>query len=209
VDHDHEPVSSRLIIAGISRTSRRRLLAMLAAVPAALGLAHFAEPDADAKKGKHKHKNKKKKRKKGGKKGGGGGGGGYSPDSEERAFLDLINDYRDKNGAGKLSLNNQLGAAAEHHSQDMAKKNYFSHKLSNGDSAEENIKRFGYTNYDFVGENIAAGHETASKVFEQWKKSSDHDKNMRSKDFDEIGIGRAHAQKSKYGWYWTTTFGSR
>ena len=32
-----------------------------------------------------------------------GGGGGYSPDGEERAFLDLINNYRRKNGAGELS----------------------------------------------------------------------------------------------------------
>lgn len=207
--HNHLPAADRQTIAGIARASRRRLLAMLAALPAALGIALVAAPDVAAKnkkKGKNK-KRRKNKKKKGG--GGRGGGGGYSPDSEERAFLDLINDYRARSGAGKLSLNNQLGAAADHHSKDMAKKNYFSHKLSNGDSAEENIRHFGYTNYDVVGENIAAGNETANKVFEQWEKSDDHDKNMRSKNFDEIGIGRAHGKKSKYGWYWTTTFGSR
>jgi uncharacterized protein YkwD len=32
---------------------------------------------------------------------------------------------------------------------------------------------------------------------------------MLSTDFTEIGIGRAHGKKSKYGWYWTTTFGKR
>ncbi len=209
-DAHHQPAADRQTIAlqSIARASRRRLLALLAALPAALAL--FAAPDAEAKnkrKGKNRKKNKRRKNNK--KKKGGGGGGGYSPDSEERAFLDLINDYRARNGAGKLSLNDQLGAAAEHHSKDMANKNYFSHKLSNGDSAEENIRHFGYTNYDVVGENIAAGNESASKVFEQWKKSNEHDKNMRSEDYDEIGIGRAHGKKSKYGWYWTTTFGSR
>jgi uncharacterized protein YkwD len=192
-------------VIGLARASRRRLLALLAVVPAALGLGMLPEPDAaDAKKRKNR---KKKRKKKGGGGGGGGGGGSYSPDSEERAFLELINDYRANNGAAKLALNNQLGAAAEHHSRDMAKKNYFSHKLSNGDSAEKNIRRFGYTNYNAVGENIAAGNESADETFKQWKNSNGHNKNMLSKNFDEIGIGRAHGKKSKYGWYWTTTFG--
>ena len=91
----------------------------------------------------------------------------------------------------------------------MANKNYFSHKLSNGDSPEKNIKRFGYTNWSYVGENIAAGHETAKAVMDAWKSSPDHDRGMRNKTFTEIGIGRAYDKSSKYGWYWTTTFGSR
>ncbi|MCC7022447.1 MAG: CAP domain-containing protein [Thermomicrobiales bacterium] len=180
-------------------TTRRRLLTLLGALPAALGLGFLAESDAAAKKQGKKGKKRGKK----------GKGGGYSPDGEERAFLDLINDYRRKNGVGQLSLNDKLGAAAKHHSRDMAKKNYFSHKLANGDSAEQNIRRFGYTNYRFVGENIFAGDKSASKAMAAWKKSRDHNRNMLSKDFDEIGIGRAHGKKSKYGWYWTTTFGKR
>jgi uncharacterized protein YkwD len=183
VDHDHTPGDASQRDA--ARSSRRRLLARLAVLPAALSLSLVMEREPVA------------------------GGGGYSPDREERAFLDLINAYRRKNGAGKLSLQNQLGAAAEHHSQDMANKNYFSHKLSNGDSAEKNIERFGYSNWSYVGENIAAGHETAKGVMKAWKSSREHDRNMRNKNFTEIGIGRAYNKRSKYGWYWTTTFGSR
>jgi uncharacterized protein YkwD len=91
----------------------------------------------------------------------------------------------------------------------MARKNYFRHRLNNGDSPEENIERFGYTDWKAVGENIAAGHKSARQVFTAWKKSRDHARNMRSKDFTEIGIGRAYDKRSKYGWYWTTTFGDR
>lgn len=184
-------------------TTRRRLLALLAALPAALGLGFPAEPDAAAKKPEKTRRKKRKGRGKTGK------GGSYSPDGEERAFLELINDYRRKNGVGQLSLNDKLGAAAEHHSRDMAKKSYFSHKLANGDSAEQNIRRFGYTDYRFVGENIFAGDKRATKAMAAWKKSREHNRNMLSKDFDEIGIGRAYGKKSKYGWYWTTTFGRR
>jgi len=189
-----------------TRLDRRRIFSLLAALPAALGLAVCAQRDAaEAKKTDDKTKTHghKKDHGKGGK------SAHYSPDQEERAFLDLINDYRRKNGAGALSLEDHLGAAAEHHSRDMAKKNYFSHKLSNGDTPEKNIERFGYTHWTFMGENIAAGFETADKVFAAWKHSKEHDKNMRSKNFQDIGIGRAYDKNSKYGWYWTTTFGAR
>ena len=173
-------------------STRRRLLARLIALPAALGLAGFAAAVQDSDGKKHKKRKKRGGKKKGN---GGGNGGGYTPDGEERAFLDLINAYRRQHGAGNLSLQDQLGAAAEHHSQDMAQKNYFSHKLANGDSAEENIARFGYRDWDHVGENIAAGFETAEAVMAAWKKSAEHDRNMRNNDFDEIGIGRAYAKE--------------
>ncbi len=206
MDHDREPFS--MTISNAARGSRRRLLARLVAVPAALGLGFFAERETGEGK-KRKGKKGGGKKRNGKKKGNSdGGGGGYSPDSEERAFLDLINDYRRKNGAGNLSLQNQLGAAAKYHSQDMANKNYFSHQLANGDSAEKNIERFGYTNWSFIGENIAGGQETANAVMDAWKSSPDHDRGMRDKNFTEIGIGRAYNKDSKYGWYWTTTFGS-
>jgi uncharacterized protein YkwD len=192
VDHDRTPVGVALFGAC---SSRRRLLARLITVPAAFSLGLLTKPQSVAARQDNDTNS--------------GGSRGYSPDREERAFLDLINDYRRKNGAPNLSLQNQLGAAAEHHSQDMARKNYFSHRLSNGDSAEKNIERFGYTNWTSLGENIAAGHETAQAVMNAWKSSRGHDRNMRSTHFTEIGIGRAYNKRSRYGWYWTTTFGSR
>jgi len=193
VDHDRTPVGVALF--GATRSSRRRLLARLATLPAAFSLGFLSKPTSVAARTDNDIDSSGRR--------------GYSPDREERAFLDLINDYRRKNGARNLSLQDQLGAAADHHSQDMAKKNYFSHKLSNGDSAEENIERFGYTNWSYIGENIAAGHETAKAAMNAWKSSREHDRNMRNKHFTEIGIGRAYNKNSKYGWYWTTTFGSR
>jgi len=193
MDHDRTPVGVTLF--GATRSSRRRLLARFISLPAAFGLGCLTKPESVAAGTGNDITSS--------------GARGYSPDREERAFLDLINTYRRKNGARSLSLQDQLGAAAEHHSQDMAKKNYFSHKLSNGDSAEENIERFGYTNWSYIGENIAAGQETAKAVMDAWKSSPEHDRNMRNRHFTDIGIGRAYNKNSKYGWYWTTTFGSR
>jgi uncharacterized protein YkwD len=210
VDHDHSPVREAIEIPMATlKSPRRGFLARLIAVPAALGLGVFAgrEPAAGKKHGKN-NKHKKKKHDKGG---GGSGGGGYSPDGEERAFLDLINDYRSQKGVGALSLQDQLGAASEFHSQDMAQKNYFDHRLSNGDSPEQNMERFGYTNWTRTGENIAAGtdYDTAREVMKAWQDSPEHNKNMLNGAFKEIGIGRAFDGNSKYGWYWTTDFGTR
>lgn len=218
--HDNASLPGPASLADAARSTRRRILHRLAAMPLVLMLAAaVAEPAPGAaakKQGKGKkdksntkNKNRNKNRRQKKSSGNSAKGGSYSPDGEERAFLDLINRYRRDKGLSTLSLNDQLGAAAEYHSQDMAKKDYFKHTLANGDSPEENIAAHGYSNYRFVGENIAAGFASADDAFAAWKGSPEHDKNMLSKNFAEIGIGRAASNTGKYDWYWTTTFGSR
>lgn len=215
MNHHHDRLPGRPHLSAGAQSTRRRLVQRLAAAPLALLLAtarHDTPQLAEAKKNtksKSKNKNKNKKRKQKKSSGNSAKGGSYSPDGEERAFLDLINRYRRDKGLSTLSLNDQLGAAAEYHSRDMAQKDYFKHTLSNGDSPEENIIAHGYRDYRFVGENIAAGFASANDVFTGWKGSPEHDRNMLSKNFTEIGIGRADSNTSKYGWNWTTTFGSR
>jgi len=132
---------------------------------------------------------------------------GYCADAEERYFLKLINDYRAQNGRGPLRLTKTLGAAAEHHSVDMASKNYFSHTLSGGVTWSQNITNHGYTYNTYKAENIAAGSSMSTQTFNQWKNSSGHRANMLSANFKAIGIGRAYGSASSYKWYWTTTFG--
>src|SRR5262245_28353324 len=56
----------------------------------------------------------------------------YCAESEKQAFLTLINSYRAQNGVGALAMSQTLGAAAEHHSVDMAATNSGSHTLSDG-----------------------------------------------------------------------------
>jgi hypothetical protein len=235
VNDDHNTLS--LVVSSTARADRRHILSILTALPALVRLLVFGPNPAEAKKrkekgrlfgskqvelkgqGHRKRKGKKKgkgKKKDRGERSSGGGGnapavsnGTYSPDDQERAFLEMINAYRGQIGAGALVLQDQLGEAAKFHSEDMAQKNYFSHDLPNGNSAEKNIETFGYTNWRFVGENIAAGFEGANAAMDAWKSSPEHDRNMRNANFTEIGIGRAFNGSSRYGWYWTTTFGSR
>ncbi len=130
----------------------------------------------------------------------------YTPDNEELTFLALINDYRGQSGLGSLSLNMTLGAAADFHSQDMATSGYFEHTALDGTSFDQNIRNFGYTGAT-MGENIAAGMETAAEAMVAWQSSPEHNAGMLNPSFNEIGIGRYYDASSLYGWYWTTTFG--
>jgi uncharacterized protein YkwD len=132
----------------------------------------------------------------------------YTPEAEECAMLTKINAYRTANGKSALKLSRTLSAAAEHHSQDMATKNYFSHTLSGGVTWSQNITNHGYPTTTARAENIAAGHASATDTFTQWKNSASHNTNMLSSTSNAIGIGRAYGSTSTYTWYWTTTFGS-
>lgn len=128
-------------------------------------------------------------------------------DSEEQAFLQLINTYRQQNGLGHLNLSPTLTTAAELHSEDMADNNYFSHTSLDGRTFVDRVRDAGYTYDTWLGENIAAGYVTAQEVFNGWKNSPSHNTNMLRPQFNVIGIGRAYNASSDYRWYWTTNFG--
>ncbi len=128
-------------------------------------------------------------------------------DSEEQAFLQLINTYRQQNGLQALNLSPTLTTAAELHSEDMAYNDYFSHTSLDGRTFVDRMRNAGYMYDTWLGENIAAGYSTAGDVFDAWKNSSIHDANMLMPEFKVIGVGRAYNASSYYGWYWTTDFG--
>jgi uncharacterized protein YkwD len=184
---------------------------LLTCLFAACGLASlFAPESAEARKKRHHKKRNRRGRNTGGNGNGGGGnnGGSYSPDAEERAFLTLINDHRRANNRPTLSLHDQLGVAAERHSQDQATRDRGGHTGSDGSNAGQRITRAGY-NWRAWGENVfwSKPDGSAQAAFQWWKNSSGHNANMLSRDFTEIGVGRARSTSG--WWYWTTTFGRR
>lgn len=130
-------------------------------------------------------------------------------DTEEAAFLGLINQYRAQNGRGALAYSGTLSAAANYHSWEMAEYNYFDHTLRGGVTWAQNIANFGYTANTYKAENIAAGYETAAAVFNAWKNSPGHNANMLSPNYTVIGIGRSYDVDATYDWYWTNTFGGQ
>jgi uncharacterized protein YkwD len=131
-------------------------------------------------------------------------------DSEEQAFLQIINAYRAQNGLGALAACKSLNRTAQGHSEDMRDQNYFSHDGLNGsepwDRACDACYELGCGPMTAMAENIAAGNASAQKTFTQWKNSPGHDKNMKGASFEYIGIGRATGG-GQFGSYWTNVFG--
>lgn len=124
-------------------------------------------------------------------------------DSEEAAFLGLINSYRVSKGLGKLRVSIALNRASEFHSNDMATHNTLSHNSSDGTDFSTRVHRFQPCG-GWMGENVAMGYTDAQSVFNGWKASSGHNANMLGTNYKVIGIARV--QSSSGAWYWTTDF---
>ena len=137
-------------------------------------------------------------------------------DSDESAFLTLINNFRAQNGVPPLQVSATLQQSSQWMSNDMAVKNYFSHTDSLGRDPFTRMSQLGYTYYP-EGENIAAGYSDAQNTFNQWQTACDpdstgactyaHRQNMLNASFRALGIGHAYNAGSTYRWYWVTDFG--
>ena len=140
----------------------------------------------------------------------GGAGPTTTPlDSEEQAFVTIINNYRAQNGLAPLTPCVSLNRTAQGHSEDMRDNNYFSHTGLNGsapwDRACVACFDLGCGPMTAMGENIAAGNSGAQATFQQWKDSPGHNANMLSNNYTMMGIGRA-VGGGQYGVYWTNVF---
>jgi uncharacterized protein YkwD len=129
-------------------------------------------------------------------------------DSEEQAFLGLINQYRAQNGLGALTISTNLNRAAAWMVEDMATNRYFSHTDSLGRAPFQRAIDCGYPTG--AGENLAAGTSwsSAQAAFDAWRASPGHNQNMLTGFYRQIGIARFHLAGSPFGWYWATNFGT-
>ncbi|MCH8201238.1 MAG: CAP domain-containing protein, partial [Chloroflexi bacterium] len=111
-------------------------------------------------------------------------------DSEEQAFLSIINNYRSAQGLGTLALDPQLNGVALWMANDMASKDYFSHTDSLGRDPFVRMDQMGYAYNTWRGENLVAGTEGAQAAFEMWTGSPGHNVNMLGEHYTVIGIAR-------------------
>lgn len=134
---------------------------------------------------------------------------------QKQAMLSLINEARSQARhcgdqrfaeAKPLTWNCRLEAAAERHSQDMAENDYFSHTDPHGAGAEQRVNDQRYA-WRAVGENIAAGHTSASAAVAGWLESPGHCANIMNGAFTEMGMAKADNPHSRYTTYWTQTLG--
>ncbi len=119
--------------------------------------------------------------------------------------LRLVNVERAKVGCAALRWESRLATAARLHSEDMARRNYFSHTSLDGRTPWDRIRAQGYT--DGSAENIAAGYSTAAAVMTGWMNSPGHKANILNCSNKALGVGIGKG--GTYGTYWTQDFGRR
>jgi hypothetical protein len=109
---------------------------------------------------------------------------------------------------GTTSQNGALNRAAQKHTENMIRYNFFSHTGQDGSSPTDRVKAEGLN--VGAGENIAAGYSTAEAVFDGWWNSSGHRTNMENCNYTHVGIGYANKSSintnATYSDYWTNVF---
>jgi uncharacterized protein YkwD len=132
------------------------------------------------------------------------------PKELERRIFQLTNDARRKNRLPPLDWDNSLAVKARDKSDDMLKKNYFSHTSPEGKTIKDRMqeeKPASYRTISRIGENIYMGSRLdystdvktqARMIVDGWMTSPGHRRNMLDPNYTHIGIGVAARGKDCY-----------
>lgn len=129
---------------------------------------------------------------------------------DRQQILRLVNDARSRgrqcgssyeNAAQPLKWNVQLQRAAQQHSEDMYRRNYFSHTSKDGTPFYMRIRRQGY-DYFTCAENIGKGYESELSVIKGWLGSPGHCSNLMGSAHTDFAVART-------GEYWVMVLGSK
>ena len=127
-------------------------------------------------------------------------GNAYAEENFAVEVLNLVNAERAKVGVAPLILAKDLQEAADIRAREIVE--VFSHTRPDGSDCFTVMKNRGWT----CGENIAAGHASASETVEQWMNSEYHRENILNPAFHELGVGYAYEDYSTYHHYWVQLF---
>ncbi len=112
---------------------------------------------------------------------------GYASQIDVNKLVEMTNGNREKAGAGKVTLNAQLSAAAAAKVEDMFKENYWAHVSPKGTQPWYFITSAGYK-YQHAGENLARDFSNSKDVVNAWMASPSHKKNLLDKRYKDMGI---------------------
>jgi uncharacterized protein YkwD len=114
--------------------------------------------------------------------------------------LSLINTARTDAGLNTLTVNSELAAFAQHHSEDMAYNNFLSHDGSDGSFGERMMGfSLAHVGTQITGEILTIG--TPQDAITQWRRDEHWDYVLGV--YTQIGVGYAYNSCSDYGGYFT------
>lgn len=128
-------------------------------------------------------------------------------DTISNEVIRLINEARDASGVPPLFWNEQLAAAAQDHSRDMAQQGALSHVGSDGSQFWERAARAGYVMVTGAQNVLARADLSAQNTVSQWQQNEANNANLLNPDYQEVGF--AFARSSDGTVYYTLLLGQR
>ncbi len=110
-------------------------------------------------------------------------------------LLSLINESRIQENLGPLAYNQNLSNLANSYSEDMSKKNFFSHTSPDGKTPSSRLE-LANINFETAGENIAYA-PTIQSAHINLMNSKEHRDNILNPDFTKVGLGIFEESTSK------------
>ncbi len=107
------------------------------------------------------------------------------PTAAEQLFA-LANQTRAQSGAGRLSWDPALAAAAMNHCKRMAYEGPISHRY-NGEADLASRAGQAGAHFELIEENVAVG-PTASMIHDEWMHSPGHRSNLLNPEVDRVGV---------------------
>lgn len=125
-------------------------------------------------------------------------------------MLRQINRVRTRHGIAPLRIDARLNRAAQSHSDDMARRDFFDHRSPEGARMTDRADRTGYR-WQRIIENIAAGYPNAASAIEGWMESPDHRAGLLDSRVRDAGLGYVYlphdSGQVQKAHYWTLLVG--
>lgn len=113
-------------------------------------------------------------------------------DRVERTVIRKVNALRAADGLPALAGSRRLARAADAHSRDMLRAQFFSHTSSNGQSAYDRV--LSYRRASMMGETLAymptQGDHSARNIVDMWMASPPHRATLLTGGLRRIGVSR-------------------
>lgn len=99
----------------------------------------------------------------------------------------LINAHRKEQNLSTLRIHQALELSSRRKLEEMRATKYWQHENRDGVISWEVFKQSGY-NYSNAGENLSFGNNSAWAVFNGWVNSPQHNQQMLSTDYEDMGL---------------------
>ncbi|HEX2547175.1 MAG TPA: CAP domain-containing protein [Ramlibacter sp.] len=110
--------------------------------------------------------------------------------------------------APPLRWDASLLVAAEEHSLDMARHDYFEHASPSGRTVKDRASAARYP-WKGLGENLMAGTSGIAETVQGWLDSPEHCENLMDAKFVDVAVACVGQHGTQYGTYWTMVLGRR